>query len=341
MRRLTAAMAAIVCALGFSTAPISPAAADSVTVGESGWSVALTFPDMRWSSWSCQFLPVSAVVTGATVQSWTFGGFVNASSEDSEEEGGYTWFIDYDHMVSQGPGSFAFRHAVLLCPNGYDQSGPYGVVGEVGVLLAGATEWTWRPYRATFTVTGIPTVTTLDPITVSGGEATFTGRSSPSEPVPVTFEGCGAWVVIEMQVGADSWEWVGDTQLMVGGLFSATVPTYRLTGTQFRARVGESVCAASTSAPQALPVRLPVASVSTASRDSKLKVDIDPNRGRGAWTFQVQRERDGSWRKVGTYRTLGSRETRTINLPKGCYRVRVPAQAGYAETYSESICLAR
>ncbi|MCU0284399.1 MAG: hypothetical protein MUD13_10985 [Candidatus Nanopelagicales bacterium] len=340
MRRLVAALVALVCVLGFSTAPTSPAAADTASVEESGWSVQLDFPDMQWSSWKCQFLPVSAVVSGAAVESWTFGGFVDP--RDSEDEYGFAWFIDYDDMTRAGTGSFTFRHAVLLCPWS-DSSGAYDVVGEVGVQLAGSTAWTWQPYVATFTVSGIPTETILDPIEVFAGEATFTGRSAPTEPVPAPFSGCRGEVEVEAHVGDDAWDWVDSVSPDADGSFAVTVPTWRLGGaTQFRARRTEWVCAGSTSAARALPVRLPIVWLSSNSSDSKLKVDIDPNRGRRSWTFQVQRERDdGSWRKVGTYRTIGKRETRTINLPRGCYRVRVRAQAGFAETFSDSWCLAR
>jgi len=77
-------------------------------------------------------------------------------------------------------------------------------------------------------------------------------------------------------------------------------------------------------------------------RQSKLKVDIDPNMGRRAWVFQVQRRTDDdAWRTLRTYRTLGTRETRTINLRKGVYRIHVKARFGYAETYSDSIYLER
>jgi hypothetical protein len=339
MSRLVAVLATLACMIGLTVAPAPPAAADSVTAGASDWSVALTFPDMQWSSEGCQFLPVTAVVTGATVQSWTFGGFVSGPEDEGDEP---TWYIDYDTKVTDGVGTFSFRHAVMLCP-GYDSASTYDVVGEVGALLAGAAAWAWVPYRATFTVTGIPTTTTLDSITLDGPEAAFVGRTVPVPPVPAMFRHCmNAGVQIEGEANGD-WESVGYGELRDDGSFVAMVPTYQLTRTQYRARLsGGAICAASTSGVQALPVMLPAVRISTVAKESKLKVDIDPNRGRKAWAFQVQRRSDDdSWRTLRTYRTRGSHETRVINLPKGVYRVHVLARFGFAETYSDTIYLQR
>jgi hypothetical protein len=338
MRRLIATMATLACCVAFTAVPAQTASADTVTVGQSGWSVALTFPSMQWSSFACQFLPVSAVVTGADVQSWTFGGFVNGVDSDGDYD--YTWFIDYDDMVSDGPGSFSFRHAVMMCPS-YDWTGTYDVVGEVGVRLAGGTEWTWLPYRAAFDLTGIPTSTVLDSIDVAGGVATFSGRSTVIQQVPASFTGCRTSVSIETVMG-DGWEGIGGGELAADGTFSVEVPTFSLTGSQYRVRSEESICASSTSDPRELPVRLPIARVGSVSNNSKLRVDIDPNLGRRSWAFKVQRQtQDGGWRTVRSLRTRGSQETRTINLRKGSYRVRVPAQRGYAETYSDVIWIER
>ena len=339
MNRLVAGLAALTCAFGFTSAPAPPAAADAVTVSEPGWSVTLTIPDWRWTSEACQFVPVRAEVTGAEVTSWTFGGFV---TRDDDEDGDTSWYVDYDTKVTDGPGTFTFRHAILLCP-GYDVSGTYSLVGEVGVLSAGAADWVWLPYRAAFSVLGLETATTLESIAVAAGEAVFTGNTSVVGQAPASFRGCGSGVIIETQNGSE-WEWVGDGEVADSGSFAVMVPTYRLTGAQYRARSGSdySICGESTSEARALPVRLPRVKAATNSKQSKLKVDIDPNRGRRAWTFQVQRQRDDeSWRTVGTYRTRGSRETRTINLRKGIYRIHLRAQAGYAETYSDAVWLER
>lgn len=76
---------------------------------------------------------------------------------------------------------------------------------------------------------------------------------------------------------------------------------------------------------------------------SKLSVDVDPNVGKRYWKFKVQRLRgDGTWgERKPTYRTSGKAETKTLNLPKGTYRVRVPARFGLAEAVSSAVTLQR
>lgn len=75
---------------------------------------------------------------------------------------------------------------------------------------------------------------------------------------------------------------------------------------------------------------------------SRLHVNVNPNKGKGYWKFQVQRQQsDGTWTPLKTYRTKGSKETRTINLKKGTYRVAVGAKYGYAEATSGPVYLKR
>ncbi len=86
----------------------------------------------------------------------------------------------------------------------------------------------------------------------------------------------------------------------------------------------------------------PTVVVRAAMGRSRLWVDVDPNKGRGYWTFQVQKRRtDGSWRALSTYRTYGTRETRLLNLPKGTYRVWVRPKYGYSGAMSKSVRLIR
>lgn len=73
---------------------------------------------------------------------------------------------------------------------------------------------------------------------------------------------------------------------------------------------------------------------------SRLFVDVNPNKGRGYWKLQVQRRlADGSWKALKTYRTKGSKETRTLNLTKGTYRVWVKPKYGYQGGMSEVLSL--
>ena len=85
-----------------------------------------------------------------------------------------------------------------------------------------------------------------------------------------------------------------------------------------------------------------IVKVKAKSGRSKLFVDVDPNKGSGHWKFQVQkRKADGTWKPLKTYRTNGSKETRTLNLPKGTYQVVVRAKYGFGETTAGPVTLKR
>jgi hypothetical protein len=94
--------------------------------------------------------------------------------------------------------------------------------------------------------------------------------------------------------------------------------------------------------PTWVPKPTPVVRVKAVQGKSKLRVNVDPNRGKDFWTFRVQvRRADGSWRALKTYRTKGRSETRTVNLRKGTYRVRVKPKFGYAGISSSEVRLRR
>jgi hypothetical protein len=82
--------------------------------------------------------------------------------------------------------------------------------------------------------------------------------------------------------------------------------------------------------------------VRTNASRSKFVVNVDPDKGSGYWTFRVQSQRaDGSWRTLKkVHRTEGKKETRTVNLPAGIYRVRVNAKYGYQGSTSAAVQLA-
>ena len=71
-----------------------------------------------------------------------------------------------------------------------------------------------------------------------------------------------------------------------------------------------------------------------------LFIDVDPNKGRGYWKFRVYKLKGTDYVKVkGTYRTVGSKETRTLNLKKGTYVVQVLAKYGHLTTWSQPVTL--
>jgi hypothetical protein len=97
--------------------------------------------------------------------------------------------------------------------------------------------------------------------------------------------------------------------------------------------------------PPAPPVFTPPTArvkVKAVSGRSKLKVDVNPNMGGKYWTFQVQRRMgDGTWKALKTYKTLGSTEKRTVNLPKGTYQVWVNPKFNHQGVMSTPITLKR
>jgi hypothetical protein len=85
-----------------------------------------------------------------------------------------------------------------------------------------------------------------------------------------------------------------------------------------------------------------VVKATTRSRASVLHVDVNPNKGRGFWRFRVEgKKADGTWAAKGTYRTVGSKEQRTLNFKKGVYRVVVLPKYGYLGATSGEVTLKR
>ncbi len=61
---------------------------------------------------------------------------------------------------------------------------------------------------------------------------------------------------------------------------------------------------------------------------SKLRVNVNPNQPAWNYKIRVQKKVKGKWKTVKRLRTRGWSDQRTIDLPRGRYRVRVPAQRG-------------
>jgi len=90
------------------------------------------------------------------------------------------------------------------------------------------------------------------------------------------------------------------------------------------------------------PARKASVKVRATGNRSLLFVDVNPSKGRGSWAFSIQRRSaTGQWQPLGTYRTRGAAETRTLNLPRGAYRVAVTGDSRYRGVTSGPVSLVR
>jgi hypothetical protein len=87
----------------------------------------------------------------------------------------------------------------------------------------------------------------------------------------------------------------------------------------------------------------PKVTVKAASRRSKLSVRVTPKLADGQrWKFRVQYKKRGSWStSTRTYRTKSAKQTRTLNLKKGVYRVVIQPGFGYGGVTSRAVSLRR
>ena len=116
----------------------------------------------------------------------------------------------------------------------------------------------------------------------------------------------------------------------VKGLKTATNYKFRV---QARSDVGTSARSAYSNTVVPKPrVRIALKAVDSGN---KLLVDVNPNlAGTRYWSFRVQKKVNGRWVLASRtyYTTQTSKETRTLNLSKGTYRVVVSAKYGYSTT---------
>lgn len=64
---------------------------------------------------------------------------------------------------------------------------------------------------------------------------------------------------------------------------------------------------------------------------SKIKVNMGPNQpGKRYYVFRIDVKRNGEWfRYLKKYKTKGTKETRTVNVPKGKYRAKCYGKFGF------------
>jgi hypothetical protein len=80
-------------------------------------------------------------------------------------------------------------------------------------------------------------------------------------------------------------------------------------------------------------------SAKAVSSSSKIKVNVGPNQpGSRYYKIRLDVKRSGQWfRYLKTYKTQGSSETRTINVPKGTYRAKCYGKYGFTDATSNTV----
>ena len=115
------------------------------------------------------------------------------------------------------------------------------------------------------------------------------------------------------------------TSCVVSGLANGVTYSFTVVA---RSEAGTSAV----SVPSAYVTPRPFAFAKVQARRSKsvLYVDVNPNKGRGYWRFRLEVLRGPEqWAPLKTYKTVGTKETRTLDLKKGTYRVVVLDKYGY------------
>ena len=348
MKRLIALVTGALVATAMTLAPAPESSAGTVAIPglPPGTTVTLTIPDMLWTdNTGCQFAEAQyaktiVVVAGTSVNDWWLSGEVRYQPDDR--------YASDMWASGRGTGTFVNPRAIAMCAD-RERNGTYLVTGQVEVNLNPSEVGLWvsAPFSTTFTVSAMPTTTSLAKPTVIGALTTFSGQVlATSASKGAIGADRSAQVSIESLVNT-AWTRIGIGSLDTAGSFAIPVPVVLSPGTQFRATYpGTTTSAASTSPVQVVPATTlpsPTVKVKAVSSRSKLKVDVNPNMGRKYWTFQVQRKNaDGTtWKPLKTYKTYGSAEKRTINLPKGTYKVFVNPKFGYQGATSAEITLKR
>lgn len=74
---------------------------------------------------------------------------------------------------------------------------------------------------------------------------------------------------------------------------------------------------------------------------SKIRVNVNPNQKYVNYKVKVQKKVDGKWKTKKVRWTKGTKDVRTINMGKGKYRIKVPAQHGMDKEISNVVRLRR
>ena len=337
------------------------------SVSGEGWSATIDVPDMQWASEGCQDLvfDIEIVDSGAGITYWEVAADVRV---EGAEEPTFDFYVANDE-----PGTFTVLD-LTMCP-GEDPNRAYDVTGEVRVQTGGPEFAFVEPYSTRFLLMPRVTETTLDSITVDQSQTLIRGTvlaySWALAELPVDPAGV-VWALVYPNSDQAFPVPLAQCPIDAAGAFVCATPTRLPEGTSVIASYqGTTTCATSSSLPLKVPPPTPVPTptptptpppfvrpptfpipgpavtcpsasvvVKSVRKQSRLFVDVDPDQGSRYWSFIVQRRtKAGKWVKVGTYRTRGSHETRTINLRRGTYRVMVKPKFGLLGAWSTEVYL--
>ena len=76
-------------------------------------------------------------------------------------------------------------------------------------------------------------------------------------------------------------------------------------------------------------------------KKSKLKIDVGPNASGVDYECAVQVRKRRKWRTVVLVMTTGPRDVKRVDLPRGKYRVLLPAVNGASAVTSRTVKLER
>ncbi len=323
-------------------APAPPASADPTSITGDDWSVTLEVPDTRWEDLfqlnftPCNDLAVTVTVSAPPGTSWTVSGVITPSSSATA--------IENFTVSGSGPAQSSIP-GIQMCEHFNLPSAPpddrYLVTGTATVPSGTPAS---LPFAAEFTIAPMPSYVMLLGHELRANASVFFARVSQNSSGfmrPVT----GGSLVLDRLEGS-SWIKAGDGVWTGEGTFAASAGSILPTGSYIRLRyLGDYSVAANDGlpwpvfapyvppappAPVVQPAPTARVKIKAVSARSKLKVDVNPNLGTKYWTFQVQRKNaDGTWKAHKTYRTQGSKETRTVNLRRGTYRVWVNPKLWY------------
>lgn len=324
------AMAAALGAVLLAGAAATPASAGTGSGNAGNWTVQVTVDDHTRTEHGCEMVPVT-VVTSGTPSDWELDLDVRLRGSGSAS----SWIWTY------GDGAGVFTDDFQVCPS-FDPSGTYDITGS---FEAGPSDNRVKvPISTSYTLSRMPSQVSLS-ATGEGGWTTFSGRATSQSATLGTIGSDGDGTVVIEALIDGSWTQVDYTWPdLVGAFSTSTYQSFRA-GTRFRAVYeGSETSAGATSGEAVLQLPRPQVTIKTIGARSKFRVDVNPNKGRGHWVFKVQRLNvDGAtWRTLPTsYKTLGSKETRTVNLRKGTYRVVVQPKYGMDSQTSAAVTLRR